>query len=186
MERKDFFSTTLKFGLGAGLLAALPGGRAQAAAATVEETLQRVQADKQFVENWLTDLLDTMEQKLDPAVRAELMAGCGRGCFRRHAFKQEIAAKGKGNLEKLLQALQENFEVWREDGKVHIRYGKVSPGCYCPAARFRPPRPGDLHCECTRATHQTIFETALGRPIRVEILQSVRRGGPTCHFLVHV
>ncbi len=44
----------------------------------------------------------------------------------------------------------------------------------------------DVHCECTRATHQAVFETALGRPFRVEIVESLRRGGKTCHFIVHL
>jgi hypothetical protein len=50
----------------------------------------------------------------------------------------------------------------------------------------RAARPDDLHCECTRATHQSIFETALGRPIRVEVRETLRRGGKTCHFLAHL
>jgi len=83
-------------------------------------------------------------------------------------------------------AYQVNFEAWRENDLLHIRYGKVSKGCYCPAARHRPPQAGDLHCECTRATHQAVCETALGRPLHVNILETVRRGGQTCHFVVHV
>ncbi len=151
----------------------------------MEDQITRLQQEKEFVQNWLSDLLAAMETELDPATRVRLMEACGRGCFNRFDFKQDIARKGQGSLEKLIAAYQQNFEIWREDGMVHIRYGEVSSGCYCPAARYRPARPGDLHCECTRTTHQTIFETALGRPIQVEILETVRRGGKTCHFLVH-
>ncbi len=65
---------------------------------------------------------------------------------------------------------------------VHVRYGEVSSRCYCPVVQERPGTTNDLHCECTRATHQSIFETALGRPVEVEILETLRRGGRTCHF----
>ena len=85
-----------------------------------------------------------------------------------------------------MDAYKKNFEVWREEGTVHVRYGAVNKQCYCPAARYHPVKPHDLHCECTRATHQTVFETALGRPIRVEVVESLRRGGKTCHFVAHV
>ena len=34
-------------------------------------------------------------------------------------------------------------------GKMLKRYGEVSQGCYCPAAKYRPAKPNDLHCECT-------------------------------------
>jgi hypothetical protein len=142
--------------------------------------------EKQFVTNWLTDLFDTIDAELDEKTKVKLLAGCGRGCFRRHSFKQDIARLGKGSVESLLEAYKKNFQVWREDNLVHIRYGAVSKQCYCPAARYHPAKPNDLHCECTRATHQTIFETALGRAIDVKIVESLRRGGKTCHFVAHV
>jgi predicted hydrocarbon binding protein len=58
--------------------------------------------------------------------------------------------------------------------------------CFCPVSQYHPRRPHDMHCECSRATHQAIFETALGRPVKVEILESVRRGDKTCHFRAHL
>ena len=150
-----------------------------------DPTAQRRQ-EKEFVQNWLSDLLDAMETELDQATRVRLMEACGRGCFNRFDFKQGIASQGQGSLDRLIEAYQRNFEIWRDGDQVHIRYGETSPGCFCPAARYRPAKPGDLHCECTRTTHQTIFETALGRPFKVDILETVRRGGKTCHFVVNL
>ena len=66
---------------------------------------------------------------------------------------------------------------------MHIRYGDR---CFCPAAHGRPVRPNDLHCECTRFTHETIFETALGRHIPVELVETIRRGGKNCHLVAHL
>lgn len=140
-----------------------------------------------FVRNFLTDLMDTIDTEMDEETKVKIMSGCGRGCFRRFQFKQDIAAKGKGSVDKLVEALKANFEVWREGDKVHVRYGAVNKnGCYCPAANYRPGKPNDLHCYCTRATHQAIWEAALGKAPRIDILQTVRRGDPTCHFLVHL
>jgi len=93
---------------------------------------------------------------------------------------------GRGDVAKLMTALDANFEVWRDGDIVHVRYGKVSKGCYCPAAKYRPAKPNDIHCYCSRASHQAVWETALGRPVRVELVESVRRGGRTCHFAVHL
>lgn len=143
-------------------------------------------SENEFVNHWLTDLFDTVEQTLDEPARVKLLEGCGRGCYRRHEFKQQIAREGAGSVEKLIAAYRKNFEAWREGDTMHIRYGEKSPGCYCPAAKHRPAQPRDVHCECTRMSHQTICETALGHPVTIDILQSVRRGGPTCHFLVHL
>ena len=170
MDRKEFFQCCA--------LAVL-GGEAQAAAPDQDQ-------EKDFVKNWMADLFETMDRELDPATKVKIMAGCGRGCFRRFSFKSDIAKLGKGSIENLLTAYKKNFEVWREGDLVHVRYGAENKQCYCPAARYHPVLPNDMHCDCTRATHQTIFETALERPIRVEVVESLRRGGKTCHFVAHV
>jgi hypothetical protein len=175
MNRKEFFAQTA--GLGCCALAVFGSTPAQADPASEE---------KEFVTNWLTDLFEAMDRELDEAAKVKVMAGCGIGCFRRHSFKTDIAKQGKGDLDKLLKAYQKNFEAWREGDLVHIRFGAVSTQCYCPAARYHPVRAHDMHCECTRATHQAIFETAPKRPIKVEVVESLRRGGKTCHFIAHL
>jgi hypothetical protein len=148
--------------------------------------IEQLKREKEFITHWLGDLLATMAAELSRETQLRLIEGCGRGCFNRFSFKQEIAQEGQGNLDRLLAAYRRNFEAWREGKLVHIRYGEVSPGCYCPAAKPFPAGADDLHCECTRTTHQTIFETALGRPFEVNIVETVRRGGKTCHFVVEL
>lgn len=183
MRRNEFLTTALKGSLGCCGLVVLEGA-AQGPAKAAEPT--DADREKEFVKNWMEDLFDSMYAELDEATRARVMAGCGRGCFRRFQFKQDIARLGKGSVESLVQAYKKNFEVWQEKDLVHIRYGAENKQCYCPAARYHPAKPHDAHCECTRATHQAIFETALERPIKVEVVESLRRGGKTCHFVAHV
>lgn len=174
MNRKEFFASA-----GAGCCALALFGVSHAETSEVDQ-------EKEFVKNWLTDLFEALDTELDQATKVKVMAGCGVGCFRRHSFKTDIARLGKGNIDNLLAAYKKNFEVWREGDQVHVRYGAVSKLCYCPAARYHPVRPNDMHCECTRATHQAVFETALERPIKVEVVESLRRGGKTCHFVATV
>ena len=142
--------------------------------------------DKEFVEHWLADLLESMERNVDRKTMVKIVEGCGKACFNRYQFKQDIAAAGKDNLDKLMEAYKKNFEIWKDGNNVHIRYGETSKQCYCPAAKYREPKPNDIHCECTKMTHQTIFETALGKPFEVRIIETLRRGGKTCHFVVDV
>ena len=140
-----------------------------------------------FIQNWVGDLMASIDSELDEATKIKVLSNCGKACFQRFQFKKDIAARGKGSPDKLVEALKQNFEAWREGDTVHVRYGAVNKyGCYCPAANYRPGKPNDIHCYCTRAMHQAIWEAALGRPIRVDILETVRRGDPTCHFLVHL
>jgi hypothetical protein len=183
MNRKDFLNTSLQGGLGCCAFVML-----ESVARAADPPPQQSDADreKEFLKNWMADLFETIDTELDEKTKVKLMAGCGKGCFRRFSFKQDIARSGKGSVDNLVAAYKKNFECWREGKVVHIRYGAVSNQCYCPAARYHPALKHDVHCECTRATHQAVFETALERPVRVEVVESLRRGGKTCHFVAHV
>jgi hypothetical protein len=163
-------------------------GFVETSSATISNGPPCDDGELKFIQNWVTDLMEAIDTELNESEKIKLMSGCGRACYRRFQFKQDIAAKGKGSVDELIKAYKTNFEIWREDqDKVHIRYGAVNKnGCYCPAAKFRKSKPMDIHCYCTRATHETIWESALGKPVKIEILQTVRRGDPTCHFLVHL
>jgi hypothetical protein len=187
MDRKEFAMKLLGLGACPFFLSGFLGKKVEGAkAAPLSEECQQVEAQKKFIENWLTDLLDTMEKVVDRETQVKLIEGCGQGCFRRHQFKVDIAEKGKGDLDKLIEAYKQNFEIWKDGDKVRIRFGEVSNRCYCPVVQNLPPKPNDIHCECTKATHQSIFEVALGRPIKIDIVQTLRRGGITCEFLVHI
>lgn len=186
MDRKSFAHKLALLGVCPFVIQNLSG--AEPAKETVEqdEKLKALESKKQFVENWLADLLDSMDKNLDRETQERIVGHCGKACFNSFQFKKDIAINGSGDLNKLIESYQKNFEIWRDGDKVHIRYGEISKQCYCPAANYRAPKPNDLHCECTRNTHKAIFETALGRPFRVEIAESLRRGGKTCHFVVHL
>lgn len=146
--------------------------------------LAAAEHEKEFFANWLADLLGTMDTEIDRATRVKLIEGCGRGCYRRHAFKQQIAADACRDVDGLVRAYSKSFESWRDEaGDVHVRYGKVSKRCYCPVALSQPPVRDDLLCECTKATHASVFRAALGREVPVEIVETLRRGGKTCHFV---
>lgn len=177
MDRKAFITGGL-----AAIGAAIAGGAA--AEGDCAKLLEDERRSEEFVAHWLDDLFAAIDAEVERPTRVRLLEACGRACYRRHTFKQEIAKAGAGSLEKLAAAYAASFESWLEGGVLHIRYGKVSKGCYCPAARTRPARPDDVHCECTKATHQAVCEAALGRPCRMEIVETVRRGGRTCHFAV--
>jgi hypothetical protein len=187
MDRRDCLKRFAELGLCTGALSFLvPDNDNIFASTKPDDQLELLKSQKEFIQNWLTDLLDTMDKVLDRETKVKLIEGCGKGCFNRHKFKQDIAARGKDNLDELIKAYKQNFEIWKDGDIVHIRYGEVSSQCYCPAANYRVSKENDVHCECTRMTHQTVFETALGRPFKVDIVESLRRGGKTCHFAVHL
>lgn len=178
MQRNVFLQYLVSLGACPLMLA-----NASAHAGNIAPKTDGTSTEPTFIENWLCDLLNTMEKTLDRPTQEKLLAGCGRGCFDRHVFKQDIASKGKANIDELLKAYHQFFEAWIEDDKFHVRFGETSSRCYCPVVQNIKPKPNDIHCECTRATQQAILETAFGKPVKVDIVETLRRGGKTCHFV---
>ncbi len=181
MNRKEFFASAA----GGCCALALFDAKSEAAELSPDD-VNYVPPDKEFVTNWLNDLFTGLDAELDEQTKVKVLAYCGRGCVTRYPFKQDLIKRGTGSVETLMEAYKKNFEVWREGEVVHVRYGAKVNQCYCKAAAYHEMRKHDLHCECTRATHQMVFESALGRPVKVEVVESVRRGGNTCHFIAHV
>ncbi len=185
MERKVFAQKLALLGVCPFILQSLSGNDLQPESHHQDDKMLALQSQKQFIENWLSDLLESIDRNLDRETQEKIVGFCGKKCFERHQFKKDIAIAGKGDLDKLIESYKKNYEIWKDGDTVHIRYGETSASCYCPAANYRAPKPNDIHCECTRNTHKAIFETALDRPFRVEIAESLRRGGKTCHFIVY-
>lgn len=186
MNRKSFTQKLALLGVCPLMINQLSDGAPLILQDNQDEKLKTITSQKEFIQNWLSDLLESMENNLDRTTQEKIVAGCGVACFKRHSFKTDIAKAGSGDLEKLIEAYKKNFEIWRDGNEVHIRYGEISKQCYCPAANYRASKQDDIHCECTRNTHKAVFETALGRPFRVDVAESLRRGGKTCHFIVYL
>ena len=186
MDRKSFTQKLTLLGVCPFIIENLSSSDLSAIPKEEDEKFNELQSQKQFVENWLSDLLDSMDKNLDRETQERIVGNCGKACFNRFQFKKDIAIAGSGDLDKLIESYKKNFEIWKDGNTVHIRYGEVSKSCYCPAANYRTSKHNDIHCECTRNTHQAIFETALRKSFRVEIAESLRRGGKTCHFIVYL
>ncbi len=188
MERREFLSRGLALGICPGILFSSLASSAGAESTTtpeLDEATKRALSEKQFIQNWLTDLMNGLA-RLDAGTQNALMGATGKGCYDRHPWKGEIARKSGGTLAGMVAAMQGVFEAWDDDGVLHIRFGEKVERCYCPAANFRPALPNDPQCECTRTMMETIIEKGLGRKVPVEIVSSVRRGGQTCHFTAAV
>ena len=134
MNRKEFFTTSVKGAVGCCALALFNGG---APAPAAEQT--DADREKDFVKNWMEDLFDTMYAELDEKTRVQLMAGCGRGCVRRFQFKQEIARLRKGKCGTPHRGLQAELRgvarrqpgphpLWRRQQAVLLPGSALSSG----------------------------------------------------------
>ena len=53
-------------------------------------------------------------------------------------------------------------------------------GCICPLVKTLEMEASPNHCLCTTSHLEHLYETALGRPVEVELIETCLRGGDSC------
>ena len=134
-----------------------------------------------FTHNWISNLIENMDEHLDEKAKINLLEECGRACAESHV-KAKIL-KHKGNLDGWLGTLKkwvgpENVQM--EKGAVRVMYSK----CLCPLVQDRPPLMSGTYCNCSRGWLKETFETVLEKPVEVKMEDSIMQGGQQCRFLV--
>jgi len=137
---------------------------------------------KAFTEGWIKHLVDSIDEHLDDELKIELMESCGRACARDGPV--HVANECQGNLGRWLATLRKwhgGQEYVQQDGDV-IRL--TCTGCLCPAAKDIPEGLSDTYCYCSRGWMKETFGAVMGRPVAVELIQSIKRGAETCEFAI--
>lgn len=180
MERRDFLKKTSQAGLTSGCLFMANGGNLFA------QTKKTKVKDKEqiFKENWIKSLMENMEKQHDKKTRIKLMESCGRSCARRGGFFK-TAESCKGNVKKLVETFakylgKENKYI-KED-VVQVVYKK----CLCELVEKGPDILPETYCFCSQGWIYEIFETAAQKPVKVETIQTVKRGASSCKFIIRL
>jgi predicted hydrocarbon binding protein len=140
-------------------------------------------AEKKFTERWVKNLIESLDAHADEETKTAVMESCGRACARAGAISS--AQKCQGDLDKLLAALESwigKGNTGRDGDVVHIVY----PKCFCHLVSDGPARLPDSYCLCSQGWLKEMFETVTGKAVRVELLESVKRGGDQCSFKVQL
>ena len=179
MERKEFFKKALQFGLASGSVCLSRSNNIFPQSGN-EQSKQKSKDHKQiFKEKWITSLIENIDKQLDEKTKKELMLSCGRECARRGAI--HIAESCNGDVDVLVEKLERivgKENCVRKDDKVHLKY----PKCFCELVADGPKRLSDTYCICSMGWIHEMFETVVQRPVKVEALQTIKRGASSCKF----
>jgi predicted ArsR family transcriptional regulator len=181
MDRKAFLKNLTVAGTVwpcCSVAAEAPGGKCETAACG---------SDAKAVRNFLSDFLREHETTLDRNAMLALMKERGRACCRALEFRQKLIADSQGSLDRLVELMgkivgPENCR--REGDCVTLIY--PSGHCGCGWSPKRAPTSDDPYCDCSKANNQLLFETVSGKPVRVEVAESPRRGGARCRFIIQL
>ncbi len=138
---------------------------------------------QQFRQQWVRCLMDNLKASVPEPTLASVMTACGRGCAQRHGTT--LIAKANGSVEALFEDLATQIgkeNASREGNEYHLRY----PRCYCPMAAGQTEPLPDVYCECGRSFIAEAFSAVAGRPVSVELTESIQRGGKQCHMVIRM
>jgi hypothetical protein len=203
MDRKQFMATLGRAGLGGCLCASALAARAAfaaeaptAAAATEppptkigEKSAARAAKRMEFVDAWVPRFFAIVDEQLDEPTRRRLMAANGKACF---------AAQYPGQPRRAEPASPEKIAKWVNaqskergysmDGDAVVLSYIGGPGqewpenvCGCPAVEAQSSKTiTPTFCWCSVGHVQELHERVFGRPLKVELLESVLLGHARC------
>ena len=194
MNRKEFLKSIGAGATGTGAFAILGGP----CCAQQAQQPQGTACDKKydFSQTWVKRFMDILDQDLDEPTRIKLMHTSGRTCYSGAHGKRSEHKPQPGDLDKLIAGVKKygGDEMIRREGDViHFKYIgnpaglKVAAGwCLCPLVEKGPPNLSGTYCACSEGYVTEMFERASDVPLKVELVESLKRGGKTCLFRIQL
>jgi hypothetical protein len=186
MERKKFLRVSLCLSALGGIRPALgeepkstTPAPARPAGAPPAAPPSRCEGQAEFGRRLLTRFMTDMDAQLDEPRRVALMEARGRSCARLGPVR--AAQAHKGDLDAFIADFGRHMGpdgLRREGNVVKVKY----PHCYCPLASEIKEALSPTYCNCSVGWLKEMYETVTGKPVRVEVLETVKRGGQACRF----
>jgi predicted hydrocarbon binding protein len=152
-------------------------------AAAVPQDYELLKQQLEGARERFAKLLAVMAGQLDAATRDSLLQSLGKQCSQDYGpFFSKYRGDLQGFLAKIKTAWVERTEYDEKTGILRV-IGKPAP-CACPLVKAG--RTPEAFCDCSRGWTQAAFSTVLGKPVSVEIEESILRGGSRCSFRVGI
>jgi hypothetical protein len=146
---------------------------------------------------WVRDAIGRLDRLVAEQTAVKIMETCGANCARVNSGVIERAKKRSSkhaNEEAFLEAERRKPQAGtRLEREGAVLYQTYTPQaftrpmrCYCALLRALPENEtvSRTYCHCSKAFVKTFWEEALGRPVRVEILESAVSGSNVCKFKI--
>jgi predicted hydrocarbon binding protein len=138
---------------------------------------------------YIRNLIKRMKQTIGVPKTYNVLVSCGQKCCSENTRKKalEIFRESK-SLEDFIELLNEHK---LGGGRLKLKDKHTITGgydrCYCGMVNKTSKRFSDMtYCQCSTGWYKQLFETALGRPVKVKLLQSIISGAETCEFEINI
>jgi hypothetical protein len=151
-----------------------------------------------FTQKWVKRFFEIVDQQLDSETRNTLMqlngTACAKGAYGELTDDEPATIE---EIDKKIVEWQKNLgedNIYREGNTVYFNYVgnpkglKISDGyCLCPMIENRPEKLSPTYCQCSVGYVKYMFERFITfRPVKVELLESLRSGGKACRLSVSI
>ncbi len=145
---------------------------------------------------WVKGAMERLDSLVDKATAARIMEECGHNCASvNKVINRAKARRSKhATVEEFLAAEVEKpmrgTRLVREGNVLYQYYTPQSFGkgmrCYCGLMRHLPAEEvvSPTYCQCSKGFVTKFWEAALGRPVKVEVLESALTGARECKFAI--
>lgn len=138
-----------------------------------------------FVQRRYARLIEILAARMDEPALNEILRNLGNYCGSTDNKLQKFRGDFDGYRKYLNQSPSgDNVTYDRERGIVTVM-GPERNDCWCPLISLRTRTP-KVACNCSLGWHQRTWETIFGQPVKVELVESVLRGGKRCIFKIRV
>jgi hypothetical protein len=132
-------------------------------------------------------MMDLLDQSLATGKRNELMQSCGRRCICASTLKKAIRLQKQAtSIDSLVELLNANHIgggfLRCESDVISAEYHR----CYCGSVSKTNTKFSPTYCQCSCGWYSQLFETALGKPVRVELLGSIIQENDKCRFKIYL
>ncbi len=151
-----------------------------------------------FTQKWVKRFFDIMDQQIDEKSRIKLMqtngAACAKGAY---GEIPETKPATSEEIDATIASWQKNVgkeNIYREGNTIFFNYAdnpkglKISDGyCLCPMIENGPATLSATYCQCSVGYVQYMMQKFITlKPVKVELLESLRSGGKKCRFKVMI
>ncbi len=202
MDRKEFVGRLVQIGVAA---AAAPMCCAEALAQAADKKVPPLNCsmvpvtdpDKQghgcdrsfsHAQRWVKRFMDVLDEELDQATRNRIMERNGQVCFVGAYGPRKELPDAAG-----LETIVKKWGLRREGNDIYFDYVqnpqgmKVASGwCLCEVVAKGPENLSGTYCQCSVGYVREMFSRFAGKEVRVELLESLKRGGKACRFKISV
>jgi hypothetical protein len=141
-------------------------------------------SQREFTHTWVQTLIESLDAHLDQQTKIQVIESCGRMCAR--GGPAQAAQEHRGDLDGWLTIMRgwhggEEF-VQRDSDVVTV----LCSECVCPLVKDGPARLPDTFCYCSLGWMKEVFGTVAEKSIEIDLVDSVKRGGQECRFVIQL